>query len=116
MYYVLDVRPDMTVWPLETWTDLPGQRASPQTQTAGEERQTAERSRVAGGGMAGDHDSPCLRFSAQRVRVTRRRKPGEVLWAVYRQNLDGSEPRYYLSLWRPWPTWAAPAGGNRVRD
>ena len=37
------------------------------------------------------------RFSAQRVRVTRRRKPGEVLWAVYRQNLDGSEPRYYLS-------------------
>ena len=29
--------------------------------------------------------------------VTRRRKPGEVLWAVYRQNLDGSEPRYYLS-------------------
>ena len=23
------------------------------------------------------------RFSAQRVRVTRRRKPGEVLWAVY---------------------------------
>ena len=25
------------------------------------------------------------RFSAQRVRVTRRRKPGEVLWAVYRQ-------------------------------
>ena len=37
------------------------------------------------------------RYSAQRVRVTRRRKPGEVLWAVYRQNLDGSEPRYYLS-------------------
>ena len=36
-------------------------------------------------------------YSAQRVRVTRRRKPGEVLWAVYRQNLDGSEPRYYLS-------------------
>ena len=29
--------------------------------------------------------------------VIRRRKPGEVLWAVYRQNLDGSEPRYYLS-------------------
>ena len=37
------------------------------------------------------------RFSAQWVRVTRRRKPGEVLWAVYRQNRDGSEPRYYLS-------------------
>ena len=37
------------------------------------------------------------RFSAQRVRVTRRRKPGEELWAVCRRNLDGSEPRYYLS-------------------
>ena len=24
-------------------------------------------------------------------------KPGEELWAVWRRNLDGSEPRYYLS-------------------
>ena len=31
------------------------------------------------------------------MRVTRKRKPGEVLWAVYRRNLGGSEPRYYLS-------------------
>ena len=37
------------------------------------------------------------RFSAQRVRPTIRRKPGEIHWAVYRRNLDGSEPRYYLS-------------------
>ena len=37
------------------------------------------------------------RFSAQRVRGTRRRKPGKVLWATYRRNLNGSEPRYYLS-------------------
>jgi SRSO17 transposase len=36
-------------------------------------------------------------FSAQRVRETRNREPGGVLWAVYRQNLDGSEPRYYFS-------------------
>ena len=36
-------------------------------------------------------------FSAQRVRVTRNGKPGEGAWAVYRRNLDGSEPRYYLS-------------------
>ena len=38
----------------------------------------------------------CL-FNAQRVRVTRRRKPGEILWAIYRQNRDGSEHRCYLS-------------------
>ena len=37
-------------------------------------------------------------FSAQRVRVTRKGKPGEGAWAVYRWNLDGSEPRYYA----PW--------------
>ena len=56
------------------------------------------------------------RFSAQRVRATRRRKPGEELWAVWRRNLDGSEPRYYLSTlpraqpWRLWPTWVGPGG------
>ena len=37
------------------------------------------------------------RFSAQRVRPTSRRKPGEIHWGSYRRNLDGSEPRYYLS-------------------
>ena len=37
------------------------------------------------------------RFSAQRVRVTRKGKPGEEIRALYRRNLDGSEPRYYLS-------------------
>ena len=36
-------------------------------------------------------------FSAQRVRPSSKRKPGEIQWAVYRRNLDGSEPRYYLS-------------------
>ena len=36
-------------------------------------------------------------FSAQRVRPSSRRRPGEIHWAVYRRNLDGSEPRYYLS-------------------
>ena len=37
------------------------------------------------------------RFSAERIRETRDREPGGVLWAVYRQNLDGSEPRNYFS-------------------
>ena len=37
------------------------------------------------------------RFSAQRVRVTRRRKPGEIIWVVYRRNLDAREPRCYPS-------------------
>ena len=37
------------------------------------------------------------RFSAQRVRPTSKRKPVEIHWAIYRRNMDGSEPRYYLS-------------------
>ena len=36
-------------------------------------------------------------FYAQRVRVTRKGKPGQEAWAVHRRNLDGSEPCYYLS-------------------
>ena len=68
-----------------------------------EERQTmAERSQALPAAAwreitiaQGSQGPRVYRFSAQRVRVTRRRKPGEVLWAVYRQNRDGSEPRYY---------------------
>ena len=45
----------------------------------------------------GSRGSRSYRFSAERVRPTSRRKPGEIHWAVYRRNLDGSEPRYYLS-------------------
>ena len=37
------------------------------------------------------------RFSGQRVRPTSRRRPDDIHWAVYRRNLDGSEPRYYRS-------------------
>ena len=53
---------------------------------------------------------------APRVRPTSRRKPGEIHWAVYRRNRDGSEPRYYLSnapedtrVGDP-HTWEAPVG------
>ena len=45
----------------------------------------------------GSQGSRSYLFSAQRVGPTSRRKPGEIHWAVYRRNLDGSEPRYYLS-------------------
>ena len=37
------------------------------------------------------------RCRAQRVRAPARRRPGAEVWVLYRQNLDGSEPRYYLS-------------------
>ena len=56
-------------------------------------------------------------FSAQRVRPTANRRPGEIHWAVYRRNLDGGEPRYYLSH-APWDTsleTLARVGGLRWR-
>ena len=128
MRYVLDVRPDMTVGPLEpTWTDPPyqgnGRPRKPRPLRA--ERQTmAERSQALPAAAwreimiaQGSQGPRVYRFSAQRVRVTRRRKPGEVLWAVYRQNRDGSEPRYYLSNAPPdasLETWAY-VGGSRWR-
>ncbi len=31
------------------------------------------------------------------MRPTSKRKPGEIHWGIYRRNLNGSEPRYYLS-------------------
>ena len=78
-----------------------GQRTSPQTETAqrGASHRRGAQSGAAGGSLAGDNGGPgrSYRFSAQRVRPTSRRKPGEILWAICRRNLDGSEPRYYLS-------------------
>ena len=107
MLYVLDVR-NMTVAVEPTWTGLTRVTGVPNPDRgvrSGRPWQSAvRRCRRRHGG---DHDAQgsqgprVYRFSAQRVRVTRR-QPGEV-WAVYRQNLDGSEPRYY----RPIPPDAA---------
>ena len=53
--------------------------------------------------MAGDYGCPgnrgprSYRFNAQRVRPAAKRRPGEIHWAIWRRNLDGSEPRCYLS-------------------
>ena len=86
-------------------TGLPRQRTSPQTQiAAGGAPDHGQRSQALPDDAwreitvaEGSQGPRTYRYSAQRVRVTQRRRPGEVLWAIYRQNLDGSEPRYYLS-------------------
>ena len=128
MQYVLDVRPDMTVWPLEpVWIE-------PAYQGFGRPRQSKLRSgqrlTMSERSLAlpeeswreitvaeGSQGPGTYRFGAQRVRETRDRKPGGVAWAIYRQNLDGSEPRYYLSnapLDTPMETLAH-VGGSRWR-
>ena len=82
-----------------------GDGASPQTQVAGGATPYygARPGRIAPRGLAeiavaqGSQGPRVYRFSAQRVRATRQHQPGEVVWAVWRRNLDDSEPRYYLS-------------------
>ena len=108
MWYVLDVPGGTTAWPLEpAWT-------SPEYQGSGRPRKprlrSGQRRTMEQRGdelpdeawreitvAEGSQGPQSYMFSAQRVRVTRRRKPGEEGWAVYRRKLDGSEPRYYLS-------------------
>ena len=108
MRYVLDVPAGFTVWPTEPEWSTPAYRgrggpAKPRL-VGGQRRTMEERSAqlpedaweeitVA----QGSQGPRSYRFSAQRVRPTTKRKPGEINWAVYRRNLDGSEPRYYLS-------------------
>ena len=108
MRYVLDVPGNTPLWPLElAWTSpeysgfgLPrkprlreGQRRTVE-QRSDELPDEAWREITVAEGSQGPRT---YMFSAQRVRATRKGKPGEEIWAVYRRNRDGSEPRYYLS-------------------
>ena len=108
MRYVLDVPAGFTVWPVEPeWTTpaYRGRGGPPKPRlVSGQRRTMGERSNdlpedawreitVA----QGSQGPRTYSFSAQRVRPTSRRKPGEIHWAIWRRNLDGSEPRYYLS-------------------
>ena len=108
MWYVLDVPGGTTVWPLEpAWTSADYQgfgRPRKPKLVDGQRRTMEQRSEELPGDAwreitvaEGSQGPRSYMFSAQRVRVTRRRKPGEMVWAVYRRNLDGSEPRYCLS-------------------
>ena len=106
--YVLDVPAGFTVWPPDPQRTSPvyqgrGEPRKPRL-VSGQRRTMQERSdelpeeawqeiTVA----EGSQGPRSYLFSAQRVRSTSRRRPGEIHWAVYRRNLDGSEPRYYLS-------------------
>ena len=108
MRYMLDVPAGFTVWPVEPeWTSpvSRGRGGPPKPRLVGGQKRTiAERSdelpedawreiTVA----PGSQGPRTYMFSAERVRPTSRRRPGEVHWAAYRRNPDGSEPRYYLS-------------------
>jgi SRSO17 transposase len=106
--YLLEVPSDTPVWPAEPpWETPPysGKGRPPQPRPVARERQEVRQRAatlppeewqeiaVAEGTQGGRTD----RFAAERLRESRDGEPGRVLWVVYRQNLDGSEPRYYFS-------------------
>ena len=108
MRYVLDVPGGTTVWPLEpAWTSpeyqgfgrprkpklRDGQRRTME-QRSDELPDEAWREITVAQGSQGPRG---YQFSVQRVRPTAKRRPGEIHWAIWRRNLDGSELRYYLS-------------------
>ena len=108
MGYVLDIPANFTVWPEEPeWTSPAYQGKgrphkpklrSGQRRTMGERAAAIPEEGWRAITVAQGSQGPRLyQFSAQRVRPTAKRKPGEIHWAVFRRNRDGSEPRYYLS-------------------
>ena len=106
--YVLDVPAGFTVWPPEPERTSPAYqgRGVPRKPklVCGQRRTMEERSDELPADAwreitvaEGSQGPLSYLFSAQRVRPTSRRKPGKIHRAIYRRNLDGSEPRYYLS-------------------
>lgn len=106
--YVLEVPANTPVWPGNPSWETPvysGHGRPPEPRPVNSERQTvAERAAALPPEAwqelivaAGAQGPRVYRFAAERVRETRQRQPGQILWLVQRQNLDGSEPRHYFS-------------------
>jgi SRSO17 transposase len=106
--FVLEVPSDTPVWPIATVWDVPpysgfGRPKKPRP-SPGQRRQAKERAAAlpvsawqqlhVADGVQGPR---IYRFAAERVRDSRDREPGEAIWLLHRQNLDGSEPRTYFS-------------------
>ena len=106
--YVLEVPGQLTVWPLQPTWEQPlygGFGRPPKARPVAAQRQTVTEHAAAlpaeawqaitvGEGAQGPRT---YRFAFERVRVTRKRRPGEVLWLIHKQNLDGTEPRAFFS-------------------
>jgi len=106
--YVLEVPGHLTVWPLEpTWEQPPysGFGRPPVARPVLAERQTVRERAAALSPKAwqvinvadGAQGPRTYRFAFERVRVTRDREPGEELWLIHKQNMDGTEPRAFFS-------------------
>jgi SRSO17 transposase len=105
---VLEVPGHLTVWPVDlSWETPPygGFGRPPKPRLAADQRQEIQARRAAllpeaweemtvGEGAQGPRT---YRFAFERVRVSRDQKPGEEVWLIYKENLDGTEPRAFFS-------------------
>ncbi len=106
--FVLEVPSDTPIWPVEPTWETPvysGKGRKPAPRPVASERQEV-RQRAAAlppevwqeiTVAEGTQGLRTYRFAAERWRESRDGEPGAVLWVVYRQNRDGSEPRYFFS-------------------
>jgi SRSO17 transposase len=106
--YVLEVPQQLTVWPCTiTWEQPPygGFGRPPKAHPIDGQRQALAQRRAAlpagawqaitvGDGAQGPRT---YRFALERVRESRDQQPGEELWLLHKENLDGSEPRFFYS-------------------
>jgi SRSO17 transposase len=106
--YVLEVPGNTPVWPVETVWETPvarGRGRSPTARPVARERQEV-RERAAAFPAAGWQEITVgegaqgprtYRFAFERIRESRDGKPGQELWLIHKQNLDGTEPRTFFS-------------------
>jgi SRSO17 transposase len=106
--YVLEVPSNTPVWPTDpTWVTAPyrGRGRPPQPHPVPAERQEVRERAAALPPEAwhvltvaeGAQGPRTYRFACERVQDSRDHQPGVEVWLIHRQNLDGSEPRYYFS-------------------
>jgi SRSO17 transposase len=106
LWYLLDVPQTTPVWPeVPEWTtpEVKGRGRRPHARPTG--RQEARERTQALSPSAwrevtvaeGAQGPRTYRFAAERIRESLDGEPGETRWLIHRENLDGSEPRWYLS-------------------
>jgi SRSO17 transposase len=108
LQYVLDVPKTTPIWPVEAlWVTPPRKQRGrpPEPQPAPGQKLTVERQAAALSGDTwceltigqGAQGPRRYLFARVRIRESDDDVPGQEAWLVLRRNLDGSEPRYYLS-------------------
>lgn len=106
LWYLLDVPRNTPVWPEATEWKTPeyrGRGPHPQPRPVGRQEARQRTEALPEGAWRevsvaeGAQGPRTYRFAAERVRESAEGEPGETFWLIHRENLDGSEPRWYVS-------------------